>query len=352
MSTGDRHIKSLRVKCSNDDNGCNWKGEVSQVEGHAPQCTYRMIVCPNMCMSKDKKPISIMQKDVQQHLETECRRRLFQCPHCQEMGEHVIMTGPHLKECQHIKVTCPNDGCREKVKKLDLSQHRTECPHEKIGCKYELVGCKITLRRREMEKHENTDPTHLLLAMEAVLKQHERIRSFEGQLARISSANNGKFTFKMASFTQHKTTGSLFFSPSFYSSPGGYKMCIRVVANGDGQGKETHISVYAVVMKGDYDDSLEWPIKGTVIVELLNQLQDDAHHAIRFSYPEGKGDVSTQRVMAGDRAKRGYGKTRFIPYTELEKDQKKNCQYLKDDSLYFRVTVETMNPKPWLACSI
>lgn len=203
-----------------------------------------------------------------------------------------------------------------------------------------------------MEKHENTDPTHIVLAMETVIKQQERLRKLDGQLARASSTNDGKFTFKMPSFNHHKTTGALFFSSSFYTSQGGYKMCIRVVANGDGQGQETHISVYAVVVKGDYDDNLEWPIRGTVTVELLNHLNDKNHHAIRFTYPEGKGDVSTKRVMTGERAKRGYGKTRFIPHSDLGHNAEKDCQYLKDDALYFCINVVTPNPKPWLACSI
>lgn len=323
------------------------------MEDHTSKCGYRKIVCPNMCSTPSGEQVSIMQRDVKTHLESECVRRLNDCPHCKERGEHNVITADsHLLVCPQLKINCTNEGCRDMVKRVDMPRHKLECPHEKVKCKYEPVGCKVSLKRREMEKHENTDATHLLLAMEAVLKQQERVKCLEGQLARASSANKGKLTFKMAAFSQLKLSGALFFSPSFYTSPGGYKMCIRVVANGDGQGKDTHISVYAVVMRGDYDDNLEWPIKGTVIVELLNHLRDDAHHAIRFSYPEGRGDVSTQRVVAGDRAKRGYGKTRFIPYTELSHNEEKGCVYLKDDSLYFRITVETVNPKPWLACSI
>ena len=326
---------------------------MSGVEQHSAQCSYRSIICPNLCRKENGENRTVLQKDLKAHLESACPRRLFSCPNCGQKAEHCIITGPHLETCPHAKVTCGNDGCREKVKRMDLARHRLECPHEKVTCKYEGVGCKVSLKRREMEKHESTEsPHHLLLAMEAVLKQQERLRNVEGQLARLTSSNNGKFTFKMTSFTHLKLTGTLFFSPSFYTGPGGYKMCIRVVANGDGQGKETHISVYAVVMRGDYDDNLTWPIRGTVIVELLNHLRDEEHHAIRFSYPEGKGDVSTQRVTTGERAKRGYGKTRFIPYTDLGHSPEKNRQYLKDDSLYFRVTVETVTPKPWLSCSI
>lgn len=353
MFSGERNIKSLKVKCSYKENGCGWQGQVAEAEDHISQCVYRMILCPNMCRTTEDRERSVLQKDVQRHLEQDCPRRMHQCPHCKEQGEHYLITGSHKEVCQHIKVSCDNEGCPEKVKRMEVARHRHSCPFETVKCKYEVVGCKTTLRRQEMEKHETGEAaTHLLFAMEAVLKQQERLRSLEGQLTRSSSFNEGNFTFKMPSFSYHRTSSSLFFSPSFYSSPGGYKLCIRVVANGDGQGRETHISVYAVVMKGDYDSNLEWPISGKVTVELLNHIYDGGHHAIQFTYPLGKGDVSTQRVVTGDRAKRGYGKTRFISYGELGYNSEKNCQYLKDDSLYFRVSVMTGNAKPWLACSI
>ena len=353
---GDRNIRALQVMCNYDENGCSWVGEVADADRHIDKCQYRMIVCPNMCKDTKGKERMVLQIDMQKHLENECQRRLHSCPHCKEVGEHYIIVSPtHLNICKHLKIPCPNESCREKVKRMNLSKHKYTCPFETISCKYEVVGCKTVMKRQEMERHEKsegTTNTHLSFAMDAVLEQQRLIKNLEGQLARITSANEGKFNFKMSSFEHHKASTSLFFSPAFYTSRGGYKMCIRVVANGDGQGKDTNISVYAVVMKGDYDDNLKWPITGTVTVELLNQLEDTNHHAIRFTYPEGRGDVSTQRVTAGERAKRGYGKTRFIPYTQLGYDKAGKCQYLKDDCLYFHVQVEIPSLKPWLACSI
>lgn len=339
------------VRCANMENGCSWVRELADVEEHISSCPYRKIICPNMCADDEGKEVKILHKDVESHLKDKCLRRLFECPHCKEKNEHNVIMGPHMEVCRHMKVNCPNESCMEKVKRMDLEKHETTCDWERVPCRFERVGCKATMARKDLEKHEK-DEDHAQLAKEAVLNLEERLRNLEGQIVRSMSKNRGKFTFKMQCFNLHKNTGKLFFSPSFYTSEGGYKMSIRVVANGDGQGKETHISVYAVVMKGEYDNNLEWPIQGIVTVELLNQLSDKYHHTIRFTYPNGKSDVSTQRVMMGERAKRGYGKTRFIAYTELVLSADKTCQHLKDDCLYFRVNVETPCPKPWLACSI
>ena len=51
------------------------------------------------------------------------------------------------------------------------------------------------------------------------------------------------------------------YSPPFFTSLHGYRMCLRLYLDGDGQGKGTHISLFLVIMKSDYDDLLSWPFK-------------------------------------------------------------------------------------------
>ncbi|RLV93910.1 hypothetical protein DV515_00013340, partial [Chloebia gouldiae] len=48
---------------------------------------------------------------------------------------------------------------------------------------------------------------------------------------------------------------------AFYTAKYGYKVCLRVYLNGDGTGKGTHMSLFFVVMKGDYDALLPWPFR-------------------------------------------------------------------------------------------
>ena len=312
-------------------------------ESHISQCIYRMIVCPNMCKGRDGKEIKILQKDLQTHLDNECQCRQFPCPHCKEKGEYRYITDSHKKTCQYIKVKCSNKGCRESVRRMDLNKHKLTCPHEKINCKFEPLGCKTVLRRQEMEEHESNSDSHLAMAMDQVIKLNEKVKSLE----QVIIPSDGKITFRMPSFNQHKTAESEFYSPPFYTHKGGYKMCINVCANGDGEGKGSHISVFANLMKGDYDDNLEWPIQGKVTVTLLNQLQDSNHHTLIVNCPKGEYEKYMQRVVMGDRAELGYGHPTFIPHDDI-----KFKNYLKDDCLYFCVSADTPSPdpKPWLHC--
>ena len=320
-----------------------------------------MIVCPNMCKGRDGKEIKVLLKDLQTHLDNKCQCRQFPCPHCKEEGEYQYITGSHKETCQYIKVNCSNEGCKKSVRRMDLNKHKLTCPHEKMKCKFELLGCKTVLRRQEKEKHESNREIHLTMALETIIiqckkidSQEEKIKSQEKKIESLEQAtipSDGKFTFRMLSFNQHKTAESDFYSSPFYTHKGGYKMCIRVYSNGHGEGTGSHISTYMNLMKGDYDDNLEWPIQGKMTFELLNQLQDSTHRIKILDYPKGNRK-SMQRVVERDMAELAYGFSTFIPHEDLEFNAAKNCQYLKDDCLYFRVSADTPSPdpKPWLHC--
>lgn len=55
-----------------------------------------------------------------------------------------------------------------------------------------------------------------------------------------------------------------FHIPAFYTAKYGYKLCLRLYLNGDGTGKRTHLSLFIVIMKGEYDALLPWPFRNKV----------------------------------------------------------------------------------------
>jgi len=48
-------------------------------------------------------------------------------------------------------------------------------------------------------------------------------------------------------------------------------MCIRAYLNGDGSGYKTHLSLFFVVMKGEYDALLKWPFDCKVSMILVGK---------------------------------------------------------------------------------
>ena len=245
-----------------------------------------------------------------------------------------------------------------------IPTHRKTCPFENVACKYSTIGCEQKALRRELiNDHEKDDQLHLHVAMETILKLETRQRTSEKQMlqaqARLSSLENrgttNKMTFKMAKFSQCKESEDVFYSPPFYSHQGGYKMCVRVDANGNGSAKGTHVSATAILMRGENDDNLTWPFTGSVTVELLNQLADKEHLQAVITFPDAKKDGKyNSRVVDREMAMSGWGHHQFIPHADLGHDPATARLLLKDDCLYFRVSVKatTLNPKPWLTCTL
>ncbi|KAK2186784.1 hypothetical protein NP493_189g05023 [Ridgeia piscesae] len=63
--------------------------------------------------------------------------------------------------------------------------------------------------------------------------------------------------------------------PTFYTSQAGYKMCARIYLNGDGMGKTTHVSLFFVIMRGQFDALLKWPFRQKVTMMMLDQAGSD-----------------------------------------------------------------------------
>ena len=89
-------------------------------------------------------------------------------------------------------------------------------------------------------------------------------------------------------------------------------------------------------MKGNHDDHLTWPVKGTLTVQLLNQLSDSNHSKPAKFHFDGSRE-ECQRVMKGTRSSYFLWCSDFIHHKRLSYDADKKCQYLKDDCVFFRV---------------
>ena len=349
MTIGDRDIKSLKVRCENFL--CPWVGELGQFNVHLFFCDFVLCSCSNECRDDSDKIVQIRRKDLYTHERKECPRRQYECHHCKEAGEYQERTTTHLDKCPKVVVRCPNRNCFNKVPRCELAEHRATCAHESVPCKYANIGCKEPVLRKDLTKHESDSQCHLQMVIDAVNLLVTRCVQNVVPVSKTEESELTQTTFKFENFLQHKTTkNDTVYSPHFYSSPVGYKMCIRVDADGNGDGKGTHVSVLVYLMRGENDDHLSWPFTGTVTVELLNQLEDKNHHSMSILFTSDCEEG--QRVTDHEMAPKGYGCQQYISHSSLGHDAIKNCQFLKDDCLYFRFKVsQIVNPKPWLVIS-
>ena len=158
-----------------------------------------------------------------------------------------------------------------------------------------------------------------------------RVAELELQLqASLATTHNGVFLWRIPNVTQRRSDAkakriSSIYSPPFYTSRFGYKLCVRAYLNGDGVGNETHLS-----MRGEYDALLPWPFRHKVSLVLLDQ----GHHKHivqtfkptpdlpSFMRPQSEMNVAS-------------GCPQFAPLQVLN-----DPRYVKDDVMFIKCIVD------------
>jgi len=135
---------------------------------------------------------------------------------------------------------------------------------------------------------------------------------------------------KMSEFTKMKNDKVPWHSDSFYADYKRYKMCLQINAVGRVAG---FLSVGVILMKDPSDDRLKWPLKGCCEVKLLNQISNKEHH-----FGNGKHtDDGQKRVTKREKSNTFMWYTHQFISNKLLHKITPTCQYLKDDSIFFRV---------------
>jgi TNF receptor-associated factor 4 len=277
-----RHIKSLQVYCKNKHNGCQWTGNLNNIENHVKWCSKEsMILCEFSDVGCNER---IKRREQDEHNEKYIKQHLQLLRLAQVKANDNNYTKFWIFVCiLAIIIASLYNNCYEKFKD-DLLLHKTYM-HKKLD---------------EIQSENDI-----------LMKGSPRI-------------------FKLDEFTAKKRSNSVWCSRGFYSSPGGFKLRLCVYANGIGDGKHTHVSLFIHFINGKYDDILEWS-DDEVTVELLNQLENKNHFKTVLRDPHD------------------WDRPQFISHSRLGFKSSLNRQYLKDDTLYFRVSAKVNSKtKPWL----
>ena len=169
-----------------------------------------------------------------------------------------------------------------------------------------------------------------------VKSKHAEYEDRDFRLSLIENSNHdGTMVWKIPQFSQRMSDAqsgkyTSIFSLPFYTSRYGYKMCLRLYILGDGIGKGTYMSLFFVIMKGEFDNVLHWPFTHKVTFKLLNQgsgrdvvdtFQPDP---MSSSFRKPKSDMNIAS-----------GCPRFVSHTEL-----RNNGFIADDTIFIKCMVD------------
>ncbi len=215
----------------------------------------------------------------------------------------------------------------------------------------ETLAEEVTAKLRELKEQVEAQARGSSADMQEMRQMVTEIKEGQNAMNAVNmGALDGRITelqsktapvqITMANYERHKRDNDIWFSDGFYTHPQGYRMCLRVDANGNRSGKGTHVSCYIYLMRGEFDIHLKWPFRDDVTITLLNQREDKNHHTMTVTFTDKTPDKHSARVTSGERAAGGWGAPQLVPHTELGYKPATNSQYLVNDCLYFRVKAE------------
>ena len=123
------------------------------------------------------------------------------------------------------------------------------------------------------------------------------------------------------------------YSPPFYTSLTGYKLCLRLYLDGDGNARRTHLSLFIVLMRGEYDPILKFPFEFKVIFCLFDQTKQQKHIIDAFR-PDVRSN-SFQRPRSDMNVASGLPK-----FADLTLFQPENNPYIRDDIMYIKGVID------------
>lgn len=283
-------LYDFKVHCTHKRQGCEWTGELRELDDHlnpdppAKQtldgCQFTVIGCPLSYAGCD---IRLPRQDIPIHLS-------------ESSVSHMLLQA------------------EQQTALLEMS---TVLESENADLRKELKGKTEQIDDLEFENSELKDRLSILEARVDVLSEKQKIASTTGLPI-------GPVDFTMHNFDKQKKDGSSWWSAPFYTHPQGYKMVLRVDANGWGEGKGTHVSMAVYLKNGEFDQLLKWPFRARITIQLLNQeCKESEENRIR---------VISILTQSKEKAMKGIGEAKFIHHSDL-----RTKDYLKNDCLQFRI---------------
>ncbi|CAF0914321.1 unnamed protein product [Adineta ricciae] len=137
-------------------------------------------------------------------------------------------------------------------------------------------------------------------------------------------------------------------SPLFCSSAAGYKMCLMLHFNADISPRGANMSLYLVLIQGEYDAILHWPFKYRVTFSVFDGTSFE-NASSKSVWPDTASNGSQRPSTSSNIV---CGISNFLPLRLLEQD---GNQYVRDDTMFIKVFVDFITEPPsaisYIACS-
>ncbi|XP_078355844.1 TNF receptor-associated factor 6-like [Oculina patagonica] len=330
---------------------CNEPHPDCKMKDHIEQCRKFLVTCPNSCGGLFHREM------IPNHTENTCPLTIISCPYEQTGCETKVQrkqVESHLQSATrlHLDLACVKlNNTEAKLNKTEVKLNNTEAKLNNTKLKLNITEVKLNvtevkLNEAQVQLNKTEKTTKKLLEKLDTLerkfkntevklsKTQEKLETTSKQVEKFDKP----FVWKIDTFSsilrQARAGGkSVYDSAPFYTDrtgANGFKLKVKLYPNGDGSGKNTHLSVFIFVMKGEYDAILPWPFKKKLKFTLIDQQEDPVkrENVTLCFIPEFFARPTQEESSTG------YGFPKFITLEKL-------CsrRYLVDDTLFLQVEI-------------
>ena len=256
-----REVNALAVRCPQKELGCDWEGELGQLQNHlspgagvvtSKGCGFIIVDCAYQCGAQLQRQL------LQEHEMEICPKRPIEIQVASLMRKFDTVTA------QFKTVSTENQQLRQEVEKMQKI-HKDELNQ----MKQELMEVK------KRNAHLQRECDELKRAVRADF--HKKFNDLEKKCVSLALQTHTvplpvpPFYFSVANVDHFQSNDLAYRSEPFYSHPGGYKISVSVYPNGYGDSYGMYMGVYVIILRGEFDDQLCWPFDGRITVQAYNR---------------------------------------------------------------------------------
>ena len=183
----------------------------------------------------------------------------------------------------------------------------------------------VGMVRKDLENEFQRVQTNLQERVSVIQSLRERIVTLD-----MDPGASHIFIWKITSFENQvkSNTDRYMESVPFYTH--GYKLMLGLYPNGYDAGKNTHLSIFVFVLKGEYDVILPWGFPKKVTITLIDQ-QDNPKQ--RKDVVMGFNANPNKKPLEGEN-RVGLGSSKFVSHSDL-----RTRRFIVDDTLFIKFQV-------------
>ena len=222
---------------------------------------------------------------------------------------------------------------QQQTRDLDTKlQQQTKDLDTKLQQQTKVLDTKVDTGFKQQAKE--TSEVKVTVHHQQTVKLDQQLNKLQTDLTYLALTSGfTRHEFTLTEFKKHqaKLGGGNWYSDKFYNHPGGYCFQLNICTNGYSVAHGTHLTAALYLWPGDNDDKLEWSIKCTVYLQMLNQRGDHGHHTVTHTFEYKKGGVPYKRIGTT---------SKFFPLAKLGYCADQNTEYLKKDCLKFQLCLK------------